>query len=265
MGGSPGNAELIEFDNYEDVHAFAQSRRKRKLGHNTWLLKCGAHGEQYAIRYQCTDVVVYRPGIVSLYSGGWQTMTTKARLNAYLPGWCWGRYAAPSTSLSAHVWTQCGTWYLTVKCAGSDESTYDFNEGISLHSDGRVTTSWNSDIGVLIADPEADKRAYNRAAYRQRKEEKARWDADAGPREERLRRRAEAHERLRAEQETLRRVRSTVRELQVADEAVQIGARANGRAAATGTHQEKKDELERRIDTVLAECSSKVPVYRMSK
>ncbi len=259
MGGSPGNAELIEFDSYADVHEFAQIRRKRKLGHNTWLIEHPGV-MRYEIRYHRTNVVVYRPGVTSLFSGDYRTMTTKARLNAYLPSGEWNRVEGEWVGLRADVWTQCGEWYLTVKLVGGEVRTYEFIEGISLHADGCVTASWDGMAAAMPADPAADKRAYNRAAYRRRKAVKAAWDADAGPREERLRLRAEAHERWKAEQAVERSRLAQDREIVRSYEAI-----AHGRAAATGTHQEKKDELERRIDTVLAECSSKVPMYRMSK
>lgn len=68
-------------------------RRARKLANNTFLQVCengpqGPDGDPFyfAVRLHSTDVVTFhRDGRIVLNSGGWQTVTTKERMNRYLP------------------------------------------------------------------------------------------------------------------------------------------------------------------------------------
>lgn len=56
----------------------------RKLGNNTYLLPAGP--DAYAVHFHATDVVtVHRDGTYTLRTGGWDTITTKARINDYSP------------------------------------------------------------------------------------------------------------------------------------------------------------------------------------
>jgi len=85
----------------------------RKLENNTYLVrrpihwadKDGEHQTQHApiaVRLHDTDILTfYRDGIVELNAGGWYTVTTKARMNNYLP--------APFT-----VFSKRGTWHIAL-------------------------------------------------------------------------------------------------------------------------------------------------------
>lgn len=72
--------------NYESAEAALANNRdknKRKLERNTYLER---RGDNFAIRLHQTDVVTYKPDdSIVLNSGGWLTMTTKARINQFLP------------------------------------------------------------------------------------------------------------------------------------------------------------------------------------
>lgn len=58
-------------------------------------------GENYAIRYHETDIVTIHPNnSVTLNSGGWRTMTTKAKMNEYAP---------------CGISQANGVWYITYK------------------------------------------------------------------------------------------------------------------------------------------------------
>ena len=73
-----------EIKNYQTAFAFLEGRQRRKLVNNTWLEV--RDGETIAVRYHKTDVVTYKAdGKIILNSGGWQTVTTKERLNAFSP------------------------------------------------------------------------------------------------------------------------------------------------------------------------------------
>lgn len=62
--------------------------RRRKLANNTYLLY-DPHEQTVAIRLHQTNVLTFKPdGSVKVRTGGWETMTTLARINEYLPpGW----------------------------------------------------------------------------------------------------------------------------------------------------------------------------------
>jgi hypothetical protein len=67
--------------------AGALMRRSRsgrwRLGSNTYLYP---RGDSYAVRYHYTDVVTIHPdGTFTLSTGGWETITTKQRINGYGP------------------------------------------------------------------------------------------------------------------------------------------------------------------------------------
>ena len=57
--------------------------KRKKLGNNTYLHE---RGNDYAIRLHYTDIItIHQDGTFSLNTGGWETVTTKARLNGYGP------------------------------------------------------------------------------------------------------------------------------------------------------------------------------------
>jgi hypothetical protein len=59
------------------------NKTTRKLGNNTYGR---IDGDSVAIRLHSTDVVTFTgDNKVTLNSGGWATVTTKARMNEYLP------------------------------------------------------------------------------------------------------------------------------------------------------------------------------------
>lgn len=82
------------------------NRPRRKLGNNTYTET--RDGGAIVIRLHDTDVLTFHPdGRTVVTSGDWQTVTTKARLNEYLPHgwsisqrqgiWYWDRLGVPFT------------------------------------------------------------------------------------------------------------------------------------------------------------------------
>jgi hypothetical protein len=70
---------------YEEANAVLTGRcqEQRKVGNNTWLIR---RGDNIAVRLHRTDVVTYMPdGTIRLNTGGWQSVTTKARMCEYTP------------------------------------------------------------------------------------------------------------------------------------------------------------------------------------
>lgn len=73
---------------------FTQAREKlgnrdsKKVANNTYLMaRRTPEGEYYiALRLHETDIIeFYENDEMAVFTGGWQTVTTKARINEYLP------------------------------------------------------------------------------------------------------------------------------------------------------------------------------------
>lgn len=92
--------------------------RKRKLANNTYLVLRDDGG--YGIKLHDTEIVIHYQDRIVLDSGGWQTVTTKARMNDFSP---------------FRVWQQRGVWYVT----SADRDTAVFADGITFHADGRIS------------------------------------------------------------------------------------------------------------------------------
>lgn len=86
----------LTYDEARDMMSKARNGRRR-LENNTWLEERQAGegwagqvngvGSHYAVRLHATDVVTLHPNrSYTLNSGGWRTVTTKARINHYAPG-----------------------------------------------------------------------------------------------------------------------------------------------------------------------------------
>lgn len=113
---------------YTDAVEKLGSRDTRKIGNNTYLER--RDDETIAIRLHATDVVTFTSGTITLNSGGWRTVTTKARLNYALP-----------------VYSEKGTWY--VGGYPDHENRVVYYDGISFADDGSL-------LGETVADPTAE-------------------------------------------------------------------------------------------------------------
>lgn len=79
---------MVHLDLQRGTYAAADtllgSRSSRKIGHNTYMRRIDA--DTIAVRYHSTDVyTLRRDGWAIIRSGGWETVTTAARINALLP------------------------------------------------------------------------------------------------------------------------------------------------------------------------------------
>ena len=90
---------MLTYSEAQTMMASAQDRgygKRRKLANNTYLYE--RMGTDYAIRLHSTDIItLHADGTYTLNTGGWDTVTTKARLNDLGPariysygkfGWC---------------------------------------------------------------------------------------------------------------------------------------------------------------------------------
>jgi hypothetical protein len=58
-------------------------RESRKLGNNTYLLR---GNKEIAVKLHATHILTFYPnGSIRVATGGWNTVTTKARINEYIP------------------------------------------------------------------------------------------------------------------------------------------------------------------------------------
>lgn len=109
--------------NYQsaDAKLTGRNRERRKLANNTYLER---RGENIAVRLHETDVLTFAPdGSVTLDSGGWKTVTTKARMNEYL-----GHGLRISQSR--------GQWYVYDYSKRMDIAVYA--DGMRITSDGKL-------------------------------------------------------------------------------------------------------------------------------
>ncbi len=106
--------------NHSEAVAFldgGRDRDYRKIAHETVVERL--YGDAIGIRHHATHVVIFYPdGRVRLTTGGWYSVTTKARLNAFSP---------------CRVWSTGGTWEID---AGVFGDAAQFEDGITLGADG---------------------------------------------------------------------------------------------------------------------------------
>lgn len=107
---------------FTDANLAWNESRRRKLANNTYLEH--PTDDTYAIRLHSTHVVTFHAnGDTVLDSGGWQTVTTKERMNRYLPRpW--------RLRQTDGVWLLGQSW---------DGPTVAYRDGVTLHADGTVT------------------------------------------------------------------------------------------------------------------------------
>jgi hypothetical protein len=106
---------------YQKALAQVKSARngyKKPIGNNTWLILNSDNS--VAIRLHQTDILTYRPdGSIILDTGGWETVTTKARMNEYLD--------------CPRVGSDRGVWVIS---SGGIE--YFFERGMAINPDGTI-------------------------------------------------------------------------------------------------------------------------------
>lgn len=106
------------FTQAEEFLAKGRKKTERKLENNTVLHRIDA--DTLAVRLHATDIVlIHRNGNFTLNSGGWRTVTTKARINDYSP---------------ARVSQTKGVWYV---------GSVEFTENIVVDSTGKVVSGGN--------------------------------------------------------------------------------------------------------------------------
>ena len=107
---------------YSKLFKLSQTR-KRKLGNNTYLVVRSDGG--FGVKLHDTEVVIHYPDKVVLNSGGYQTRTTKSRMNDYS---------------DIYVYSEGGVWFANEKGRYRDSLRgHVYADGITFHADGRVS------------------------------------------------------------------------------------------------------------------------------
>lgn len=142
---------------YADANDFLHTRGKavprKKYANNTYLHRTTDHGVDFIhLRLHNTDVVTWSmDGLLILNTGGWLTVTTKARINDVLPfGW--------------HLVSIKGTWHLADGWRHSTNS-YRFRDGIQMRRNS-ITGDWSVVVDTAQPEPQAEKDDRHNAAMR---------------------------------------------------------------------------------------------------
>jgi hypothetical protein len=114
---------LITFEHAREIIE-SQSKRgldKKKLANNTYLMK----SDCFVIQLHNTNIIkIYPNDIYELNTEGWQTVTTKDRLNEFSP---------------ADIYQKRGVWF--VKDNNADKEDKVFFDGIRISKSGEILNS----------------------------------------------------------------------------------------------------------------------------
>lgn len=117
--------------NYWAAQTLLANRDERTIANNTRLRRHPVEPGVIELVLHATAIVRWTPDTVTLNSGGWRTVTTKARMNAALHG---TRY---------RVEQRDHAWYLHDRVTGA---TFDFEDG----------DTWNLDDDHVARGPGDD-------------------------------------------------------------------------------------------------------------
>lgn len=169
---------MRELDSYAKAVEKMGKRERKKVAHNTYIHRTGP--DTIALRLHDTDVLTWHEdGTVELDSGTWKTSTTKDRINRFAPG---GQYNYEGEGrwegFRINVWTQVGTWYVSIHTESGLSRTVKFHDGMLINPDGRAIVlpgGWRrgDELDLVLlpdADPDADLREYRREKARERRE-----------------------------------------------------------------------------------------------
>jgi hypothetical protein len=144
-----GRRTLKELQAVAQRHHPLTQIRARKVANNTIEFELPAsRAPKRVVQHQDTEIVIFNPdGSLTLDSGGWRTVTTKERMNRYLP-LGWGLYSDRG-------------WKVRTPMA-----TYAFFDGMTLRRDGTLSAAQQRRMDRHARQAEADKKLIARAIKR---------------------------------------------------------------------------------------------------
>lgn len=99
----------VNITDYVTADQVLGDRDRRKIKHNTYLER---DGDAIRILYHRTFIVNYfRDGNIEVNNGGWDTVTTKTRINEYTPSWF-------------HIRQMQHKWYIVAK-----DRSFNYEDG----------------------------------------------------------------------------------------------------------------------------------------
>jgi len=123
-------------ENYKSLTEFLNKGRNenyRKIANNTYAEK---EKNLISIRLHETKIITYySDGKIKLNSGGWQTVTTKQRLNDF-------------TSFA--IYQKKSIWYFCINNKYEKENIYYFKDNMEIDKAGKIT-------GAELVNPEKEK------------------------------------------------------------------------------------------------------------
>jgi hypothetical protein len=94
---------MLTYAQCKDLVASSRDKNSKPVANNTRVERRG--DSAYALRLHATDIATYwENGTIEINSGGWQTVTTAQRLNAFV---------------TRHVYSERGTWF--VRCEPNEK------------------------------------------------------------------------------------------------------------------------------------------------
>lgn len=117
---------------FDGLMRFLNGREEKKLGNNTWVLKTEdwRNGlDAVAVKYHDTNILLINSGgVTTINNGGWDTNTTKDRLNQFLR--CKGIYISQKKY----------QWYIT-----GPMGTEKYVNGTEILPDGQVVIPYDEE------------------------------------------------------------------------------------------------------------------------
>lgn len=111
---------------YSDAERVLGKRERRKLQNNTYLERLSS--ESIVVRLHNTHILVYhQSGDITYQTGGWRTITSKARMNEY------GAHGV-------QIWSDRSVWYI-----GTSNWRSAYYEGFVVRADGSAAAIHNAD------------------------------------------------------------------------------------------------------------------------
>ena len=119
---------------YGSLSNIIDGRESKKIGNNTIVHRLD--DDTVAVKYHRTNILkINSNNVVTISTGGWETITTKDRLNQFLG--CRG----------FSIFQKKGTWYIR----GNDK-TFEYEDGIKISANGDLIRASANQIKANILD-----------------------------------------------------------------------------------------------------------------